>query len=775
MAASSLTSNQIDEALYSRQIYAVGTNAMVKITNATIMVSGMNGVGVEVAKNLMLNGYKKVIIHDLEENTTSLTNYYSHLYKDIHRVKTSYLELKTLNPNVILEYSITLDYIIDLSNIDVFVLTNNIDNSIISKLNRICRENNVKFILAQTNNLIGRVFCDFGNVTISNPSGEKPITGLCIRFEIGQTETIVTTVGSKHHGLLTDDKIRFNSRFPDVYTVRFINSNQFAINYTNSPDVCIDNITFTQVKDNITINFKPFDDDPLFVITDYLDLDRPNRLHVEFNNNSNKFIPPFDYLIGGIASQEVMKGVTLETMPINQWLYLDVLDLDINYDLSDLRCFIVGAGAIGCELLKNFAMLSVGSKDGHIYITDMDLIEKSNLNRQFLFRNSDIGKPKSIVAANYVRKFNRINITAQTNKICSETEYIYNKSFFESLDVVCGALDNVNARLYVDSRCVLYKKPLLECGTLGTKGNVQVIIPFVTESYGSTSDPEEDSIPVCTIKHSPTHINHCVQWSLDLLEGLFKDKTDPMKLFEQKFVTDINELLETYPASSNFWVEGKRAPISITYDSNNEYHVGFVTSCNNILNNNTTSFEKDDDSNSHVDFLYYATCIRASQYSIDLIDRLSVKGIAGKIIPALSTTTCVIASLVAIELIRLVNKLPSKNTYVNLSIPLLAQSSPLELKEHNNFWNTMDLNENNVKTLGQLLDLFDIDNIDYINYGSIMLYSMMLSDSVIEERKNKTIIGLLDEYYNPVLEGGIIPLVVGKSDDTIVNIRYFYN
>jgi ubiquitin-activating enzyme E1 len=55
---------------------------------------------------------------------------------------------------------------------------------------------------------------------------------------------------------------------------------------------------------------------------------------------------------------------------------------------------VVGAGAIGCELLKNFAMMGLGtSPEGKIVVTDMDLIERSNLNRQFLFRNSDVQVP----------------------------------------------------------------------------------------------------------------------------------------------------------------------------------------------------------------------------------------------------------------------------------------------------------------------------------------------------------------------------------------------
>ncbi len=56
------------------------------------------------------------------------------------------------------------------------------------------------------------------------------------------------------------------------------------------------------------------------------------------------------------------------------------------------KWFIVGAGAIGCELLKNVALMGVGaSKEGKIKVTDMDQIEVSNLNRQFLFRIHDVG------------------------------------------------------------------------------------------------------------------------------------------------------------------------------------------------------------------------------------------------------------------------------------------------------------------------------------------------------------------------------------------------
>lgn len=140
------------------------------------------------------------------------------------------------------------------------------------------------------------------------------------------------------------------------------------------------------------------------------------------------------------------------------------------------RYFVVGAGAIGCELLKNFAMLGLGDGDnGRIIVTDMDSIEKSNLNRQFLFRSWDVGKPKSSCAAKAIKAMNpRMKVIAQENRVGPDTEEVYNDDFFESLNGVANALDNIEARTYMDRRCVYYRLPLLESGTLGTKGNTQV-------------------------------------------------------------------------------------------------------------------------------------------------------------------------------------------------------------------------------------------------------------------------------------------------------------
>lgn len=93
---------------------------------------------------------------------------------------------------------------------------------------------------------------------------------------------------------------------------------------------------------------------------------------------------------------------------------------------------MIGAGAIGCELLKNYAMLGLGSgPDGRIVLTDPDVIEQSNLNRQFLFREKHIRKPKSVTAASAALLMNpELKLTARLDKVHPGTENIYSDFFF---------------------------------------------------------------------------------------------------------------------------------------------------------------------------------------------------------------------------------------------------------------------------------------------------------------------------------------------------------
>lgn len=270
---------------------------------------------------------------------------------------------------------------------------------------------------------------------------------------------------------------------------------------------------------------------------------------------------PMACFIGGMAAQEVLKVCSGKFTPLHQWMYYDarevlqawqygaksvpaaaaaaapvfpdaaaspapsryagqeaVLGHAFQQYVRQQKTFIVGAGALGCELIKNVALMGFGE----VSITDMDTIEMSNLSRQFLFRNHHIGRPKSVVAAEAAGHINGdMKVTPYEAKMAPETEATFNEHFWAEQSVVLNALDNVMSRKYVDGRCLFYQKPLIESGTLGTKCNMQPVIPFVTESYSSSYDPPEKGIPLCTLKNFPNAIEHTIQWARDLFHLLF--------------------------------------------------------------------------------------------------------------------------------------------------------------------------------------------------------------------------------------------------------------
>jgi ubiquitin-activating enzyme E1 len=208
---------------------------------------------------------------------------------------------------------------------------------------------------------------------------------------------------------------------------------------------------------------------------------------------------------GGVIAQEIVK-LTGKYSPLKQWLHYDIFEtlprtevdrtpMNCRYDdqilvygretqekLKKVKTFMIGAGALGCEYVKAFALMGIGcSQEGKVTVTDNDNIEVSNLNRQFLFRKNNVGDSKSSVACSIAHDINNdLNVTDYKLYVAHETEGVFNDKFWESLDFIVNAVDNIKARLYVDQRCVWYTKPLLESGTLGTKANSQMVIPFKT-------------------------------------------------------------------------------------------------------------------------------------------------------------------------------------------------------------------------------------------------------------------------------------------------------
>ncbi|KAG9295715.1 hypothetical protein G9A89_001732 [Geosiphon pyriformis] len=182
-------------------------------------------------------------------------------------------------------------------------------------------------------------------------------------------------------------------------------------------------------------------------------------------------------------------------------------------NLDNCKILVIGAGGLGCEILKNLAV----SGFKNIHVIDMDTIDISNLNRQFLFRHVDVGRPKAIVAAEFVMKrVAGVNVTPFYGKIQDKDAEYYSQ--FQI--VICG-LDSVEARRWMNATIVEISAegqeiiPLIDGGTEGFKGQARVIIPTVSSCYECSLDmlSKPTTFPICTIANTPRLPEHCIEWA----------------------------------------------------------------------------------------------------------------------------------------------------------------------------------------------------------------------------------------------------------------------
>lgn len=130
---------------------------------------------------------------------------------------------------------------------------------------------------------------------------------------------------------------------------------------------------------------------------------------------------------------------------------------------------IIGVGALGCEIAKDFALMGIKK----LILVDLDTIETSNLSRQMLFRPGDEGRAKAEVATERLLEMNPY----------LKVDYYFEKlqklpmAVYEEADIVVGALDNFNARLDLNKICLRIKKPMVEGATHAFEGHVQIVIP----------------------------------------------------------------------------------------------------------------------------------------------------------------------------------------------------------------------------------------------------------------------------------------------------------
>lgn len=705
-----------------------------------------------------------------------------------------------------------------------------------------------------------------------------------------------------------------------------------------------------------------------FASEEGIEVEFDDKVMKELSYQAQGDISPMAAFFGGITAQEVLKGVSGKFHPIKQWMYFDSLEslptstkrspelckpIGSRYDgqiavfgkeyqdkIANLKQFLVGAGAIGCETLKNWAMMGLGTgPKGQIFVTDMDSIEKSNLNRQFLFRAPDVGQMKSDCAGRAVQRMNpdlQGHITSFKERVSSDTESVFDGTFWNNLDGVTNALDNVEARSYVDRRCIFFHKPLLESGTLGTKGNTQVVLPRLTESYSSSQDPPEKEFPMCTIRSFPNKIDHTIAWAKEyMFEKCFvkapqtvnlyltqpnfiattlkqggnqKETLETIRnyltterprtfedciawarmLFETEFVNKVQQLLYNFPKDSTtnngtpFWSGPKRAPDPVKFDPNNPTHIGFVVSAANLhafnynikspgndkaiylrelenvivpdfspdanvkiqaddkdpvssniklrigsdgqtngpyqdpneatgsnmddedeLQKITTAipspstlsgfqltpveFEKDDDTNHHIDFLTACSNLRAENYKIEPADRHQTKFIAGKIIPAIATTTALVTGLVVMELYKVIDGKDDleqyKNGFINLALPFFGFSEPIASPKiswtgadgkvtMDKIWDRFELDD---MTLQELIDHFQSKGLEIsmISSGVSLLFASFYPASKNSDRFPMKMSALVEKITKKAIpehqKDVILDVVASDSNDEDVD------
>ncbi|VDC06545.1 unnamed protein product [Peniophora sp. CBMAI 1063] len=179
------------------------------------------------------------------------------------------------------------------------------------------------------------------------------------------------------------------------------------------------------------------------------------------------------------------------------------------------KILVIGAGGLGCEILADLALS--GFKD--IHVIDMDTIDISNLNRQFLFRPKDVGKPKATVAAEFIMKrVPGVKVTPFYGKIQDKDD-----DFYMQFNLVICGLDSVEARRWMNATLVNLVdpenpeslKPLIDGGTEGFKGQARVILPTITSCYECSLDMlnKPTAFPICTIANTPRLPEHCIEWA----------------------------------------------------------------------------------------------------------------------------------------------------------------------------------------------------------------------------------------------------------------------
>ncbi|XP_016957581.1 nedd8-activating enzyme E1 catalytic subunit [Drosophila biarmipes] len=263
---------------------------------------------------------------------------------------------------------------------------------------------------------------------------------------------------------------------------------------------------------------------------------------------------------------------------------------------TECQVLIIGAGGLGCELLKDLALMGFGN----LHVIDMDTIELSNLNRQFLFRRTDIGASKAECAARFINgRMPTCRVTPHFKKIQD-----FDESFYKQFRLIVCGLDSIVARRWINGMLLSMLRyeedgtldtssivPMIDGGTEGFKGNARVILPGLSACIECTLDlfPPQVNYPLCTIANTPRLPEHCIEY---------------VKIIQWE----------------------KQSPFGVPLDGDDPQHIGWV---------------------------YERALERANEFNITGVTYRLVQGVVKHIIPAVASTNAAIAAACAMEIFKL--------------------------------------------------------------------------------------------------------------------------
>ena len=287
---------------------------------------------------------------------------------------------------------------------------------------------------------------------------------------------------------------------------------------------------------------------------------------------------------------------------------------DVKSVLHDVvHVLVVGAGGLGCELLKDLALSGFKKID----VIDMDTIDVSNLNRQFLFTSKDVGQSKALCAARAVeRRVAGVVVTPHHCRIEEKPD-----EWYKQFHVIVLGLDSIEARAYVNKVACSFMafdkdgnvdqstiKPMIDGGTEGFKGHARVLLPGVTPCFECTSwlFPPQVAFPLCTLAETPRCAAHCIEYAR----------------------------LIQWP--SEFRVKQNSAEAENTETPSDSEAPAF-----------------DGDDPDHVRWVFEKALLRANAFKIPGVTLSFTQGVVKNIIPAIPSTNAIVAAACATETMKL--------------------------------------------------------------------------------------------------------------------------